>query len=200
MDEASLREQKKQLRRAVTAKVKAMSAAARAEASKSISEQVFADPEYRRAERIFLFVSMPTEPDTIPIIRRALADGKQVYVPKCIGKTEMLAVHIADMTDFRPGAYGIPEPQDCSDTIGADGLDLILVPCVSAWSDGRRLGHGAGYYDRFLQGNAEKTICLCFSEAMDPEIPTDGNDVRMRRVITDAEPDRQTPDKNCENT
>ena len=191
MNESELRDNKKQLRKAVTAKLKAMPEAARAAASTRISEQVLNSPEYRRAERIFLFVSMPTEPDTLPIIRQALRDGKRVYVPKCVSKTEMIAVSIADMTDLRPGAYGILEPQDCTKTAEPDELDLILVPCVSAWTDGRRLGHGAGYYDRFLKGNAGKTICLCFSEAMEPDIPTDENDVRMHRVISDAEPDRR---------
>jgi len=191
MNETELHEQKKRLRKTVAARVKALPDAYRAVASKSICEQVFALPEYRAANRLFLFVGMPTEPDTMPIIRKALADGKQVYVPKCVSKTEMLAVHIKDMTDLRPGAYGIPEPQDCSETAEADTLDLILVPCVSAWTDGRRLGHGAGYYDRFLHGNAEKTVCLCFSAAMEPDIPTDENDVRMHRVISDAEPCRK---------
>ncbi len=185
MDETELREQKKRLRKAIAARLKTLPSAYRTAASESICREVLAAPEYARAERIFLFVSMPTEPDTLPIIRQALRDGKQVYVPKCISKAEMLAVRIHGLSDLQPGAYGILEPQDCSETIAVDDLDLILVPCVSAWTDGRRLGHGAGYYDRFLCGNAEKTICLCFRAAMDPDIPTDENDVRMRCVIVD---------------
>lgn len=196
MNETELHEQKKRLRKAITARLKALPETYRVKASARIAEQVFALPEYCAANRIFLFVGMRTEPDTLPIIRKAMEDGKQVYVPKCVNKTEMAAVHIKDMTDLRPGAYGIPEPQDCSETAEPDALDLILVPCVSAWTDGKRLGHGAGYYDRFLKGNAEKTVCLCFSEAMEPGIPTDENDVCMHRVISDAEPDGQTL---CEN-
>ena len=181
-----LHEKKKQLRKRITAKLKAIPEEDRASASERIAEQVFSAPEYRHAKSVFLFVSMPTEPDTLPIIRQAFRDGKWVYVPKCISKTEMIAARIRDMTALQPGAYGILEPSDCSETAQANELDLILVPCVSAWTDGRRLGHGAGYYDRFLSGNAEKTICLCFTEAMDPAIPTDENDIRMHRVISDA--------------
>ena len=183
----SIRERKKALRKSVTARVKLLPGSYRAAASESIKEQVLASDEYRTAQRVFLYIGMPTEPDTAAIIEQALLDGKDVYVPKCVSKTEMLAVRIKSTDDLAPGAYGIPEPVDCSETIGPDAIDLILVPCVSAWTDGRRLGHGAGYYDRFLMGNADKTLCLCFRKALSPDIPTDKNDVKMHRVIYDPE-------------
>ena len=182
-----IRERKKALRKSVTTRVKLLPGAYRAAASRSIAEQVLASGEYRAAKRIFLYIGMPTEPDTAGIIEAALSDGKDVYVPKCISRTEMLAVRIKSTADLVPGAYGIPEPVDLSETIGPDTIDLILVPCVSAWTDGRRLGHGAGYYDRFLKGNADKTLCLCFRKALSPDIPTDENDVLMHRVIFDPE-------------
>lgn len=183
----SIRERKKALRKSVTTRLKLLPGSYRSAASESIAQQVLASEEYRRAKRIFLYIGMPTEPDTAAIIGAALTDGKDVYVPKCISKTEMLAVRIRSTDDLVPGAYGIPEPQDCSETIAPDAIDLILVPCVSAWTDGRRLGHGAGYYDRFLKGNARKTFCLCFRKALSPDIPTDENDVLMHRVICDPE-------------
>jgi 5-formyltetrahydrofolate cyclo-ligase len=183
----SIFEKKKALRKSVTTRVKLLPGAYRAAASRSIAEQVLASGEYRAAKRVFLYIGMPTEPDTAGIIEAALSDGKDVYVPKCISRTEMLAVRIKSTADLVPGAYGIPEPVDLSETIGPDAIDLILVPCVSAWTDGRRLGHGAGYYDRFLKGNADKTLCLCFRKALSPDIPTDENDVRMHRVIFDPE-------------
>lgn len=182
-----MRKRKKALRRSVTARVKLLPRAYRAAASEQIADQVLSSDEYRAAQRIFLYIGMPTEPDTAAIIEQALKDGKDVFVPKCVSKTEMLAVRIRSTDDLAPGAYGIPEPTDLSETIEPDAIDLILVPCVSAWTDGRRLGHGAGYYDRFLQGNAGKTLCLCFRKALSPDIPVDENDVRMHRVIFDPE-------------
>ena len=183
----SIFERKKALRKSVTTRVKLLPGAYRAAASRSIAKQVLTSEEYRAAKRIFLYIGMPTEPDTAGIIEAALSDGKDVYVPKCVSKTEMLAVRIRSTADLVPGAYGIPEPTDLSEMIEPDAIDLILVPCVSAWTDGRRLGHGAGYYDRFLKGNADKTLCLCFRKALSPDIPTDENDVRMHRVLFDPE-------------
>ena len=183
----SIHERKKLLRKSVSSVLKALPEEYRTLASDNIQEQVLASEEYRRAERVFLYIAMPTEPKTDKIIEQALSDGKEVYVPKCVSKTEMIAVRVYNIGDLKPGAYGILEPQDCSETIEANATDLIIVPCVSASRDGKRLGHGAGYYDRFLKGNANKTICLCFSKALCADIPMDENDVYMHRVICDAE-------------
>lgn len=184
--ETTVRERKKQMRKEVSAALKALPEAYKTAASREICEAVLASHEYREARRVFLYIAMQTEPDTAEIIRQALRDGKTVCVPKCIGKHDMLAVRIRSADDLVPGAYGIPEPADCSETLEAEELDLILVPCVSASRDGRRLGHGAGYYDRFLEGGADKTLCLCYRKAMREDVPTDENDVCMRRVVFDA--------------
>ena len=115
----NIRERKKALRKSIAARVKQLPDSYRAAASESIKEQVLASDEYRTARRVFLYIGMPTEPDTAAIIEQALIDGKDVYVPKCVSKTEMLAVRIKSTDDLAPGAYGIPEPVDCSETICA---------------------------------------------------------------------------------
>lgn len=184
--EIELTQQKKQIRKEVTARLKAMPEQQRAAASAVIQERVLETAEYRNAQTLLLYLHMPTEPDTDRIICKALKDGKTVCVPKCVSKTEMIAVRIRDFSDLAPGAYGILEPIDCSETLEPDALDCILVPCVAASADGRRLGHGAGYYDRFLAGNADKTVCVCFAAALRDDIPMGENDLLMHRVITEA--------------
>ncbi len=181
-----IRIQKKQLRREIAARVRALPQTVREQASEAIRRRVLALPEYAAAGSLFLYIAMPTEPDTRGILERALRDGKRVYVPKCIGKGEMLAVRIRGLDDLAPGAYGILEPVDCSETAEPSALDLILVPCVAASPDGKRLGHGAGFYDRFLEHNADKTVCLCFSAALSDAIPTEPTDVPMRRVVCES--------------
>ena len=182
-----LHQQKKALRAAITARVRALPPSVRAAASESIARQVLALSEYRDAQSVFLYLSMPTEPDTRPLLAHTLAAGKRVYVPKCIGDGAMLAVRIRSTDALQPGAYGIPEPVDCSETAFAGELDLILVPCVAASRDGKRLGHGKGYYDRFLSGCADRTVCLCFAAALSDDIPTEPTDIPMHRVLFDAD-------------
>ena len=53
---------------------------------------------------------------------------------------------------LRPNRYGIPEPErGASPRIAVRRLDLVLVPLVAFDARGRRLGSGAGFYDRCLQ-------------------------------------------------
>ena len=155
--------------------------------SRRITRQVLASPLYRNARSVFLYVSVGKEPDTRVLLRHALDDGKSVYVPKCLPDHRMLAVRICSANQLRPGAMGIPEPVEWTETAAAHQLDLIIVPCVAAGRDGSRLGHGAGYYDRFLQGAAAPTLCLCHAALLCDAIPMEPRDVRMDQVATGEE-------------
>ena len=63
--------------------------------------------------------------------------------------------------------------------------DLILVPCVAAAPNGVRLGHGAGYYDRFLAEHPAQTVCLCFRRLLRADLPADVTDILTDMVLTD---------------
>lgn len=154
-------------------------------AGADIQEQILSSPRYREAESIFLYVSTEKEVPTRRILQQALEDGKRVYVPRCVSRSGMMAVRIRGTEELRPGMMGILEPADCAETAAAGELDLILVPCVAASPDGKRLGHGAGYYDRFLAGQAEHAVCLCFREMLCDEIPVSAHDVMIPLVVTE---------------
>lgn len=154
-------------------------------ASEKISRYVTELPEFNSANTVFVYINMPDEPWTKEIIEKAWSRNKTVCVPKCIGKSEMIPVIIKGWNDVCPGKMGISEPIVCSDTVDREKIDIAIIPCVSADRKGNRLGHGAGYYDRFLTGTHMKKICLCFEENISEEIPTDGNDVTVDVVISE---------------
>ena len=134
-------------------------------ADKKIRERILTHPWMKEARSVFIYVSMQGEPDTRVLIGECLREGKTVLVPKCVSKTEMIAVRIRDLEELTPGALGIPEPPDSLSWTG--DISLALVPCVAASRDGARIGHGAGYYDRFLARHKTRTICLCYQERLD---------------------------------
>ena len=176
--------QKKLLRQELRKRQAELSPSYIREAGDRIQKAVLASALYREADSLFLYISMPSEPPTGILLRWALADGKRVYVPKCVGK-EMLAVRLRNPKALRPGYIGIPEPAEIEETASEPELNLILVPCLAASPDGRRLGHGAGYYDRFLGTRREGTLCLCFREMLCPEIPMEDTDVFMSHLVTE---------------
>lgn len=63
-----------------------------------------------------------------------------------------------DDRSWEIGKYGILSPiPECSESVRADELDAVLMPCVGFDSHGGRLGHGGGYYDRYLLRCSKRT-------------------------------------------
>ncbi|MBO5999950.1 MAG: 5-formyltetrahydrofolate cyclo-ligase [Lachnospiraceae bacterium] len=162
-------------------------------AGSRITEHILRSAQYTAAKSVFIYVSTEGEPDTYVLIRAALQDNKAVYVPKCVSKETMLAVRIFSPDELQPGMMNIPEPvlTDSSVTASCRDLDLAVVPCVSVSRDRIRLGHGAGFYDRFLSakkdGPFEKpvTLCTCFEKLLRDDIPAGPFDIPMDLVVTE---------------
>ena len=172
-------------RRAVREKCRSLSAEYFRAAGESIARAVIASPEFAAAKTVFLYLNTPTEPDTAPIFRAALAAGKTVCVPKCVSDTEMIAVACDADTVLARGMWGLTEPVSDARAVPRERIDLAVVPCVSADRHGHRLGHGAGYYDRFLEGSGIRTVCLCFEKLISDEVLSDANDIPVDVVISE---------------
>jgi len=182
--------EKNETRKAVRRRLSDLDPTWRADASARIAERVVSLDEYRRANTVLLFVPMPDEVDTWPILRDALAGGKQTLAPRVdkAGST-MDAVEVLDLQrDIAPGAYGIGEPVGAR--IGApERIDFILVPGVAFDRSGGRLGRGAGFYDRFLaRCRADAFRCaVTFSCQMAASVPTDAHDLPVHCIATEEE-------------
>ena len=141
---------------------------------------------WQRAESVFVYVSMWAEPDTRALIDAALAAGKRVYVPLCCPDRTMKAVRIRSLDELRPGTLNIPEPPEENETAAPGELDLAVVPCVTATADGARLGHGAGYYDRFLPHcTRARVTAVAFEAQRLARVAFDETDRRMDRIVTE---------------
>ena len=155
-------------------------------ANAQIQKRVFEFEPFCNARNTFIYMATSHEPQTWELIRKALSEGKGVYVPVCDSATEMSAVRISSKTLFSPNRFGIREPVGATEIMGPAHFDLAIIPCVSADLQGGRLGHGAGYYDRFLCQTKAAKLCLCFDALLSNTIPMDPFDVPMDYIITES--------------
>lgn len=181
----NIHENKKALRARCREIVKELSPEYIEEASRKITDLLLATDAYKNSNTIFCYMSMGGEPATDEIIERALEDGKRVGIPLCVGPHEMVVKEYKSGDELARGAFGIREPLAEATEITADEFDLAIVPCVACSEDGRRIGHGAGYYDRFLSVSGFNKIALCFEKLLTDDIPLEDTDVYMDGVATE---------------
>ncbi len=187
---SQLYEKKQALRKELQEARKSLSQEYQNQADEAIAQALLALPSCAKAQTIFCYVSMKGEPATLAILESLLEAGKRVAVPLCIGPGVMEAIEIHSLEDLRPGAYGILEPPAATEDMPAlepEAFDFAVIPCVSCGKDGKRLGHGAGYYDRFLECCRATTCALCYEELLRENIPTAAHDRAMDMVLTEKD-------------
>lgn len=80
-----------------------------------------------------------------------------------------------------PGRWGIWEPTDEAPLLSDySRLDLVVVPGVAFSSDGKRLGRGKSFYDRFLPLVPKAAfVGVCYPCQVVEQIPADPWDIGM---------------------
>ncbi|EXJ55363.1 hypothetical protein A1O7_08290 [Cladophialophora yegresii CBS 114405] len=174
----ALKEQKSALRKRIAEKLKELDLEEIERQSAIVTKKVLQKRVYQEAKSIAIFLSMPgREVSTREIVLHALGEGKSVFVPYLHSGQEpkskiMDMLQLQDTDDFhslKPDAWGIPSLSEESvrrrrNALGGIGLfndsvdnqqaspslNLIFMPAVAFDQARRRLGHGKGFYDRYL--------------------------------------------------
>ena len=145
-----------------------------------------AQPAWQSAESVFCFVGALHEPDTMPILQGALSAGKQLLVPRIAGPGQIQLVPLQSLGQLQPGAFGILEPPQALPAVPAgSGVQLAVLPCLAATRSGARLGHGGGYYDRFLANYSGQRLILCPEALLAQSLPTGPLDEPAQAVLTE---------------
>jgi 5-formyltetrahydrofolate cyclo-ligase len=155
--------------------------------SQAAQRNLLALDEYARAGSIALYAAARNEVDTSLILADAFASGKRVLYPAVCG-AHMVLRRIETVEALQEGAFGILEPCPTGDEHQADEPDLILVPGVAFDETGHRLGHGKGFYDRFLHhpGRTAHLVGLCHDfQLLAEPLPIDPHDIPMELLVTD---------------
>ena len=177
---------KKDLRRHMAERKRALSREDVRAAGERLAEQLSALPEYASARTLYCTLSVNQEVSTTPVIRRARRDGKRIAVPKIAGR-DMVFIPLNETTPLAPGAMGIPEPLG-DGPADDDPRALILVPGLAFDRRGHRVGYGGGYYDRFLADHpGHPTVALCYGFQRLERLEAEEHDVPVDRVLFDEE-------------
>lgn len=173
---------KKALRSEIRAKKRAMTEEQIERRSEALAELFAKSDAYRAAKTIYGYLPYNQEVRTVPMLERALAEGKAVAVPKVYGD-EMKFILMADLSQVEKGYSGIPEPI-ADGPEAADPHALVLMPGLAFDPQGHRVGYGGGFYDKFLSREPEHpTLALCYDFQVYPLLETEEFDIPVDTVL-----------------
>ncbi|XP_011869083.1 PREDICTED: 5-formyltetrahydrofolate cyclo-ligase [Vollenhovia emeryi] len=192
---AALTSAKSALRKEIKGILRNISLEERKQQSAQVFEKLRLLKQYQDSKRISLYLSTKDEIDTLPILKHTFDTGKEVFVPQYRGKT-MEMVKLRSMEDYETlplTKWNIKQPStaECRENaLEKDGLDLIILPGVAFTINGKRLGHGMGYYDKYLKRCFQKQsvkpylVAVGFKEQIQEDVPVNEDDVPVDIVFT----------------
>lgn len=157
---------------------------ARIKKDKDICSRILSVINFYNPKNILLYIPLSMEVDVQPLINilRKRRDI-EVYVPYMQGKT---FVPVKYRLPLKKARFGIKEPSYSNFRNGKINLDMVIVPIVGIDETHRRIGFGAGMYDRFYEKLQTKPITiftqlkLCKSKT----VVTSKHDIRPNFIIT----------------
>ena len=161
--------------------VKERAVLSKVEKNAKIVEKIFTLPEYKKAKSIAFYKSLNNEPSLDALIKDALFKGVQVFLPITNEKIEMSEISLS--TIFVKRKFGVLEPFPPMQVNSEP--EIVFVPMVAFDKKLNRLGHGMGYYDRYLKDKNCLKIGICFSDYEFNSIPHDKFDIKMDMIISD---------------
>ncbi len=131
--------------------------------------------------RILLYAPLPGEADPRGLLN--LLPKASFFLPRVAGR-ELIVLPYSER--LRTSTLGVPEPIE-GEPVPPGELDAVVVPALAYDSEGYRLGHGLGYYDRFLQRLRPNALSVGFlprALVLD-RLPRDPWDVPVKAIATE---------------
>ena len=175
------------MRKEQRSRMRALPAEERFKKDIALQKAVLNDPHVQAADTVLLFCSKAQETDSTELIRALLRQGKKVALPRCQedGWMEYFCIDSFSSACLQPGYYGILEPVGDERPVLTE-RSVCIVPGVAFTRDGRRLGQGGGYYDRFLSAHPGLySIGMTYESFVLDDIPCEPHDCGVDAVITE---------------
>lgn len=178
-------ERKINLRKQMRTQLKAMDAEEKCVLDHQVFEQLFSLPEIAHADFVYGYMNLFWETGTEEILDHLWDAGVQIALPKVLGET-MEFFHVRSREDLAVGSFKILEPKDSCELVFWPKAP-VLVPGLAFSKDGKRLGKGGGYYDKFLSKEPEhRTIALAYEFQLTDGIPAEEHDRPVNVIVTES--------------
>ncbi|MEM8756702.1 MAG: 5-formyltetrahydrofolate cyclo-ligase [Planctomycetota bacterium] len=135
---------------------------------------------------VIAYLALPQEADPAGAMAVWRARGVTVCVPRTDWDRRTMEPAVLGDRVIE-GERGIRTAEPGQPTVELDSLNLVVVPGLSFTRDGRRLGRGAGFYDRFLRRVPAwvETVGLALSPQIAEDVPTEPHDHPVRWLATE---------------
>ena len=143
---------------------------------------------FRDAKTILAYAATWDEADPAALCTLAEKLGKTVAYPVSYKGGVMDCYAPEGPEGWTDGILGIRVPDtEKARLVQPEEFDLVLVPCVAFDEEKRRLGHGGGYYDRYLpRCSGAKFVLIAFEAQKMPHIIVEEHDILMDALVTEA--------------
>ena len=179
---------KKKLREEILQKLHSISKDEKERKVKLLKKKLFSLKEFKNAKCVMFYVSKHYEVNTHEMIDESIAMGKKVVVP--ITLREEKTLKLSELRDREKelikSHYGIHQPGEKHiRPVSLESVDFMVIPGIAFDRSGHRLGHGGGYYDRFLEKAPPTifTVGLAFDFQVMDKLPTHATDIPVKRVL-----------------
>ena len=180
-----IKEVKNRQRKLCFEKRRALSEEERKVFSEEICRKVAELPEFKNAKTVFSYLATfdEADPSYLP------SDGKAFCYPISYKGGIMEARIPAEEDGLETGFLGIVSPKiENSVLVDPKDIDLIIVPCVGFDESRDRLGHGGGYYDRYMPKCKKAVfVCIAFEAQKLKDIAVGRYDMKMSKVVTEKQ-------------
>jgi 5-formyltetrahydrofolate cyclo-ligase len=139
------------------------------------------------ARRVSCFIGVGSEPDTGPLIHRLSERGIEVLLPITLDDFSLDWALWSGDEHLVAARFGLREPDGPRLGPAAIGTaDVVVIPALAIDPDGRRLGQGAGCYDRALPHVPAATPVLAVvydDERLSDPLPEEPHDRGVDGII-----------------
>ncbi|QTD99073.1 5-formyltetrahydrofolate cyclo-ligase [Streptomyces cyanogenus] len=164
------------------------------EAGRALAEHALELPELTHGRTVAAYVSVGSEPGTLPLLDTLRAREVRVLLPALLPDNDLDWGEYAGPDSLarvqHGGRMALFEPSGAR--LGPDAVtaaDVVLLPGLAVDARGMRLGRGGGSYDRVLArleraGARPRLVVLLYDTEVVARVPAEAHDKPVHAVVT----------------